>query len=265
MYRWVIMLYFLVWLLTSILHAVEGVQFKYLIFLTHWGFIAWNSYLVISTITVTAAALCPLGGGATKNDRQDSKKSDNEQSVPGCCKTLETSLKLQWALFLIGCEYAVVISILYWAFYSGSSSEQNLYSLDSLNLHAINGIAAVVELWLSGIPVRACHAIYSIAFGSVYVLFTVLYYAADGRDSQGHRFIYPFLDYGSNAAAAVALAVSCAVFLVGGIHFIFFLQYKGRKCITEIIQARYYTKSKSPATLYELQHIGSQAPFGINN
>jgi hypothetical protein len=255
-----IMLYFLFWLIVSAIHAMDGVHFKYFIFLTHWGFIAWNSYLVLSTVTITAAALGYFGSWedySAKCDCQDSKKAPNcrseyskiQESEPGCCSLvpLDVSLKLQWALFLIGGEYAVVVSILYWAFYTDSNSEQNLYSLDSLNLHAINGIIAVVEIWLSGIPVRICHALYSIGFGCVYILFTVLYYAAGGRDSVGHRFIYPFLDYSSNAKGAVSLAVSCAVFLVGGIHILFFLQYKGRKVITDKIQ-----EPKSPTVL---EHI----------
>lgn len=266
------MLYFLFWLTITVIHALDGVKFKYFIFLTHWGFIAWNGYLVLSTITVTAAALSQFRDRGNLNAKHvcwDSKKfgtsSDNGNksrttcskavisSKNGCSKSafvpLEVAFKLQWALFLIGGEYAVVISILYWAFYTGSNSDQNLCSIDSLHLHAINGIFAVVEMWLSGIPVRICHAIYSIAFGCGYVLFTVLYYAADGRDSLGHRFIYPFLDYGSNAEAAVSLAVSCAVFLAGGIHLIFFLQYKGRKCITDKIQVCYSSKFKSSAVL----------------
>ena len=255
------MLYFLFWLAMTVIHALDGVHFKYFIFLTHWGFIAWNGYLVLSTATVTAAALGRWEFDGAKHDSHESRSTSsdsNNSGSTGCTKVvpssqssagcslvpLETSFKLQWAFFLIGGEYAVVISILYWAFYTGSTnSGQNLYSLDSLHLHAINGIFAVVEIWLSGIPVRICHAVYSIAFGCAYILFTVLYYAAGGRDSVGHRFIYPFLDYGSNAGAAVALAVSCAVFLVGGIHLLFFVQYKGRKCITDKIQVHYKSKS----------------------
>lgn len=252
-YRWVIMLYFLLWLAVSIFHAVDGVKLKYLIFLTHWGFIVWNGYLVLAAVTVTVAALSKLGRHNVTHDCQEKFDTSSDGGGPECCKTalvpLEISFKLQWALFLIGGEYAVVISILYWAFYTDPNSDQNLYTLDSLNLHAINGIFAVVELWLSGIPVRVCHAVYSIVFGCVYVLFSILYYAADGEDSKGHRFIYPFLDYGSNAEAAVSLAVSCAVFLVGGIHLIFFLQYKGRKCVTDKIQFHYATKSKLSAAL----------------
>lgn len=257
-YRWLIMLYFLVWLVVTIVHAVDSIKFKYFIFLTHWGFMAWNGYLVMSTIAATAAALSP-NSCRTKINQDCPKKFDTSNigshTPAGCCKAnmdsrcvtlLEICFKLEWALFLIGGEYALVITILYWVMYADPNSGQDLYSLDSLNLHMINGIFALVELWCAGIPVRVCHAVYSIAFGCVYILFTGLYYAAGGLNPEGKRFIYPFLDYGSNAKAAVVWGVSCAVFLVGGTHFLFFLQYKGRKYITDKIYST--TKSKPHAT-----------------
>lgn len=310
-YRWLLMIYFLVWLFITISHAALGsIGFKYFIFLTHWGFMAWNGYLFISAITIAAAALtaaCNSRGGASSsihsemmkhtcpspkkfdlsvssppppnngiNDShraqpqsrstsgllvEHSQKQQHQQqqqhAVLLCCGRsggaglnsrvavlLELALKLQWALFLIGGEYALVITVLYWGFFtdSASSSKHNLFSLDSLHLHMINGILAVVELWLSGIPVRLCHAAYSIAFGCAYVLFTGLYYLAGGCGAEGNKFIYPFLDYDSNAKGALSLAAACAIFLVGGIHVVFFVQYQGRRYITDKIQSRYFAK-----------------------
>ncbi len=312
------MMYFLFWLAVTISHAVESIQFKYLIFLTHWGFLAWNSYLVLSAITITLAFLqhrwyssqphaarldqeesdwnegtelgcCGINTSTSKSDttiahcdygdcfreivndsatvksvngmdnwndlscgkeEKDAVATNSDATTscktkPGCCRkstatapTVRTVYKIQWVLFLIGGEYAVVITVLYWVLFTDHNCghEQNLYSIDSLHLHMINGIFAVVELWISGIPVRLYHALYSIAFGCGYVLFTAVYYAAGGKDPEGNRFIYPFLDYESCPMAAVGLAVSCAVLFVGAVHFIFFLQYIVRKHITGWIQ-----------------------------
>lgn len=235
------MLYFLLWLAITILHAVDFIKFKYLIFLTHWGFIAWNSYLILSTITATSTFYQDKWVSSAKSsEKSDSNGGHADRPTHSCCREklglplspLTLAYKVQWVLFLIGGELAVVITILYWVFYSDSDPEQNLYSLDSLNLHMINGIFAVVDLWLSGVPVRVYHVVYSIGFGWAYVVFTALYYAAGGRDPEGNRFIYPFLDYGSNPRAAVVLAISCAVLFVGSIHFIFFLNYVVRQYIT---------------------------------
>ena len=237
------MLYFLFWLVTTIIHATDCLKFKYLIFLTQWSFIAWNSYLILATLTVTTAYYQENWSQNSKtqdHEKQSVLSSDSEVVHSGRRSSLTLSsspllsllCKLHWALFLIGGEYAVVVTTLYWVFYSSADSKHNLYSMDSLHLHTINGIFAVVDLWMSGIPVRLYHALYVIAFGCVYVLFTVLYYLAGGKNPEGESFIYPFLDYSSKPEAAAAMAVGCAVFCVGAIHFIFFLHYVLRKAIT---------------------------------
>ena len=83
------MLYFLFWLAVTISNAVESIHFKYLIFLTHWGFIAWNSYLVLSTVTVTLALFLDKCRPSphSRIDEQVSKYPDEwEDSIElGCC------------------------------------------------------------------------------------------------------------------------------------------------------------------------------------
>lgn len=245
------MLYFLFWLAITMGHAVNSINLKYLIFLTHWGFITWNSYLVLSTATITAA-FCQDNWSKSDHKKSATPSSSDQLRYNGCrtmLSPLDVAYKIQWSLFLVGGEYAVVITTLYWVFYSGANSEQNLYSLDSLNLHTVNGISAIVDLWLSGMPVRVYHAVYSIAFGCVYVLFTGLYYVTGGRDPEGNHFIYPFLDYGSNPRAAIALAVSCTLLFVGSVHFVFFLHYVVRKFITGKFHLSHYNQDHKSSTV----------------
>lgn len=264
-YRWLVAIYFLLWLVISVAHAADSIKFKYLIFLTHWGFLVWNAYLVLAALTVTIAYFRDNWSSQQQQKHQlakflDPERSSHHHNHHGCnsCRpvalyspsplVLWLACRLQWPFFLVGGEYAVVISVLYWVFYGNSPGHQqhNLCSMDSLNLHAINGIFAVLDLWLSGVPVRVYHALYSISFGCAYVLFTGVYYAADGRDSQGNRFIYPFLDYSSNPRAAAALALSCAVLFVGAVHFIFFLHYVVRKSITSTLHPTHYSTHYTP-------------------
>ena len=237
------MVYFLFWLLITIIHAVDSIRFKYLIFLTHWGFIAWNGYLLVATLNITAAFSRDNWSQSTSQDCGD-VSADGEGSTQIAHRfswsqdqspspLSDFSRKLHWVLFLIGAEYAVVITTLYWAFYSSVGPEHNLFSVDSLNLHMINGILAVVDLWISGIPVRLSHVIYTVSFGCAYVLFTVIYYAVGGENPEGEAYIYPFLDYASHPGAAAGLAVGCAVFFVGSLHCIFFLVGTLRKAVTE--------------------------------
>lgn len=244
-YRWVVMLYFLIWLIITIFQATKFIKFKYLIFLTHWSFIAWNSYLVFSAITTTMAVCQEERKQELEDDHSNHDFTSAEKSTSCSGRevgqtALTTRFKIQWVLFMIGGEYAVTISVLYWSLFYSPNSEQNLYSLDSLHVHLINGIFAIIEVWISGIPVRLYHAVYSIAFGFVYILFTVVYYAAEGRDPNGNRFIYPFLDYGCHPRAAVVVALTCAVLFVGSMHLVFFLQYMVRQSITNLLYQHHH-------------------------
>ena len=243
------MIYFLVWLAVTISNAVDSIKFKYLIFLTQWGFIVWNSYLVLSAITTTIAVFQQQRRSTTYystkiNDCALNTPKKLNTSFDGriaCCGSefnfsiLTIPFKMQWILFLIGGEYAVAITVLYWCFFYDPNSEQDLFTLDSLNLHMINGIFAIVDLWLSGIPVRIYHALYSISFGCVYVVFTIVYYSAHGTDPDGNQYIYPFLDYSNNPQAVAVLGFCSAVIFIGSIHFIFFLQYVVRRTITSLL------------------------------
>ena len=241
-YRWIMMCYFLGWLAVTIWHATFYIKFKYLIFLTHWGFIVWNVYLVVSAVTATIAlwpASTSTNSRVKPNDFQQdsncvkSNSRDTCKKVTGStCLALPWYYKLQWVSFLIGGEYAIAITVLYWSMFYDPNSEHNYYSLDSLNLHLINGIAALIDLWLSGMPVSIYHAIYSISFGFVYILFTAVYYITDGTDPDGNRFIYQVLDYSMHPGAALGLAVLLAVLFIGIIHYFLFIQYVFRYRLT---------------------------------
>jgi len=241
------MFYFLGWFAVTVWHASFFVGFKYLLYLTHWGFIVWNIYLVTSAAT----SIMALWREASPSANISSKLEDYSDSA-SCCggsvpKYITTGIatkdisikevdyskaaslpwyyKLQWMAFLIGSEYAIAISILYWSMFYDPNSEHNYFSLDSLNLHLINGIAAAVDLWLSGVPVSIYHAIYSISFGLVYVLFTAVYFLVKGTDPDGNRFIYQFLDYSVHPGAALGLAVLLTVLFISIIHFLSFMLY----------------------------------------
>ena len=61
-YRWIIALFFLIWLFFAGFHSDNGGP-KFFIFLTNWSFLVFNAHLVWSAISVTlsyflAALVC---------------------------------------------------------------------------------------------------------------------------------------------------------------------------------------------------------------
>ncbi len=249
------MLYFFSWLVVTIWHATFYIKFKYLLFLTHWGFLVWNVYLITAAVTSiislrqepwsmkmsSAQDLMPSRtcfGSVCSSDAVNTGKPKDPPTLPWY-------YKLQWMSFLIGTEYAVAITILYWSMFYEPNSQQNYFSLDSLNLHLLNGIAALVDIWLSGMPVSFYHAIYSIFFGFIYILFTVVYYVADGTDPDGNRFIYQVLDYGTHPVASTGLAVLLTVIVIGIIHYFIFIQHVFRHKLSQKLSCRLNLPSQS--------------------
>ena len=153
--------------------------------------------------------------------------------------------KIQWPLFTVGTEFAVAITLLYWTLFYEPHSKHNFFSIDSLHIHLINGILAIVDLWMSGVPVRVYHALHSVLFAISYVVFTGVYYAAGGTDPAGNSFIYPFLNYESSPGSAIGLGIVCALVLTTSIHFVFYLQFIIRNWITCYIQRRVYDHTKT--------------------
>ena len=169
-----------------------------------------------------------------------SQDSDNIN----CCD------KLTWLLFSIAAEGAVGICALFWA---TEYHQNNADSGISLHLHLVNALVALLDLWVSGVPVHLLHIIYVEISASFYVFFTVIYYAFGGTDLDGERTIYPILNYDSRPGLAVVVAIVSAV--VGGavIHIIFFLICTCRQWLTSHLLLRYQNQ-------YQLIFSTSAAP-----
>ena len=174
---------------------------------------------------------------ATQSCSQD---SDNIN----CCD------KLTWLLFSIAAEGEVGICTLFWA---TEYYKNDAVSGISLQLHLINALVALLDLWVSGVPVYLLHVVYVEISASFYVVFTVVYYAFGGTDLEGERTTYPILNYGSRPGLAVFVAIGLA--LVGGavIHTIFFLLCKCRQWLTSHLLLKYQNR-------YQLIFSTSAAP-----
>ena len=150
----------------------------------------------------------------------------------GCCgvSTDESTWyqKIQWFLFELSTDAAVIVSIIYWSLiYDGSG-----VTAVSVNVHLVNAIIALVDLWFSGTPVRLFHVIYTMLGGAIYIIFSSIYYAASAEA------IYSVLDYGERPGTASAAAVLGVIIAVPVVHCAMYAQYAARFWIT------YYLRKK---------------------
>lgn len=262
-YRWILAIYFLCWFVVIIVNSLDYIKWKYLIYISNWAFMIWLAYLIISGISLSIKFVCQLillcktrtsELGYEYECRMcqidDCECTDCQKSgkTPWSCSVMEKS---QWLLFTVGTEFAVAITLLYWTIFYQPHSKHNFFSLDSLHIHLVNGILALVDLWMTGVPIRVYHALYSILFALSYVAFTGVYYAAGGTDPTGNSFIYPLLNYRTNPGSAVGLGIMCALLLMTVIHFVFFILSLVRNWITSYIQRQFYSKTAKRMPVYK--------------
>lgn len=236
-----------------------------MIYLTNWGFMMWVSYLISAavgaTINFIRALVCndvlyfPRGYSPTHRQRTESDneedEDEDEQSTSNCCRKSPDSTnicdKLTWFLFLVGGEVAFMIPVLFWSFlYNEDSATSPL----SINVHLVNGIVALMDLWVSGVPIFLLQFVYLQAFAWTYVAFTGIYYELANK-----TVIYPPLDYQKDPALAASLSVGMAMVGTVVVHLIFLAQYLCRRYATARLLIKYKQK-------YRLNFNGSHVATG---
>lgn len=218
-YRWLLVLYFLSWQITSIVTFAVP---TYMIYLTHWAFVAYNLSLVVSALSVTIKMI---------SVHIVCKKEENEfshtyivkfQAPLGCCGHSDNYISwyqmFQWFFFIVSYDVTFVVFLLYWSLLHNGGYISGI----NANTHLVNGLIAVLDFWVSGIPVNTLHVVYSVIFGALYCLFTGLYYIGTKEAVYGS-----VLDYGSMLGRALGTVVLSVFVLIPLVHFIvFYLQYK---------------------------------------
>ena len=246
-YRWVIAGFFFGWLIAAGLYPLNGGP-KFFIFLTNWGFLAFNAHLTWSAIVSTVDffkefVYCRQQYIDLGETRSLAYQRDVETPT-GCCgrgyNRISWYHMIQWALFMIGTELAVVFTILYWPL---------LYDPDipisgvNFNTHGTQGIISVIELLITGVPIRFYHFYFTQIFASVYAVFTGIYFAAGGTNIRNKPYIYSILDYGNNPGSATGLVLGVILVFLPIVHFLFYLIYVARYWALYLI---YGKRSSSP-------------------
>ncbi len=248
------MLYFVGWLLYSLVNAAQtpDVQAKFFIYLTNWGFVCFNVYLFMAAISVTVTLYSHLHVGPPLDTLPP-------LTVRGgiTCTLLTTVNGLHWATAIIGLEFPVAITVLFWIFFGNGDPDQTL-SISSIHVHLLNGIIAFLDTWITGVPFRVLHVVYIILFGCVYIVFSALYYAGGGTDPANRPYIYPVLDYGGNPGLAAGVAVGCGLVFPVILHLIFYAMYLARYWLSTLVQTHWRVSRVSSSASGEEQALTMQ-------
>ena len=270
LYRWILVLYFGGWLIYYAIEPGPAKGDKFVIYLTNSGFLFWVTYLISAAVAVTVnfirAWACnhvlyfPRRDSPTRQLMAERDEDEERDTTANCCRKTPDSTnfcdKITWFLFLVGAEAAVLIALLFWTMlYNIPGAATPL----SVHLHLVNAVVAILDLWVSGVPIFLLQFIYIQIFGATYVSFTGMYYAFGNMSA-----IYPVLDYKANPGLAAGLAVGTAVFGTVIVHLIFLAQYLCRRYATSRLLLKYKKKYRlsfsASSAVHIITHENSDSP-----
>ena len=240
LYRWIVFIFFLAYLIqTGIASVSSGPRF--FIFLTNWSLLTLTFHLLWSAtfVTIRYFQVHIFCRKTFEVNRECEKHPYRLYDKPvGCCGVHEDSTlwyqKVQWLLFTIGNGSAIAVTILYWSLIyrprDGGPNHINLV------IHAINGIVGLLDIWVSGIPVRILHFIYLFIFCCTYGVFTGIYFAAGGINHLGMNFIYPVLNYEDAPGTAAAYLLGTALVFIPLLHLFIWGVYLLREGLLYLIK-----------------------------
>lgn len=107
---------------------------------------------------------------------------------------MTTAHKLQWLLFNVAANNAVIVTVGYWSLlYPLMASDAGLVEGESgfinITVHLLNSVLMLMEVFMSALPVRLLHVMYAASYGLVYLMMTLVMWLI----TKG--YIYYFLDF----------------------------------------------------------------------
>ena len=233
-YRIVWFLYILIWLIASLARFAppERDGPRWLIYITNQAYLL----LVIGTgaitiLTIVYAIIYLVN--KTKLQRfypqptsiaNDVFKQDN----------IPWYVKICWVLYIMAGAVAIMVVVGYWGFvYDPNCVSINnanvtincsVADVYSVHLHLINAVMIVLDLYMSRILYQLFHIFYPPIFSIVWVIFSLIYFAAGGTNTvDGEPYIYEVLDYGNNPGLAAGLAIVLIIGPLVGFIILFLL------------------------------------------
>lgn len=165
-YRLVIACFSLGVLLTS---AIRSQNLTWLVFLTHWTYLAETTYFVFSFFSELHSFSYPDSASLRWPAR----------------------LKAMWILYYVSSVGSFAVTFVY---YSLLFTGGKLQLVDT-SLHLVNSLQMAVDTFISAIPVYASHFYIGMIYGIIYTIFNFFYWVSGNREGDDH-VVYPILNWG---------------------------------------------------------------------
>ncbi|XP_078657119.1 protein rolling stone-like [Branchiostoma floridae x Branchiostoma belcheri] len=241
---------------------------KYLLYMTNLAYIVLTAHATLSAILClvdyfgsrrrrsergtenaddrpTVADAVPMANTTTSNRSYGTNAQQPTSSDVG----LQWYYKCYWILYNIAFAVGLYVTVAFWILLRGA---RDAYSASSILTHGTNCVVIVIDILISGLPCRLLHFIYPSCFALVYILFTVIYWAAGGTDIINRSWIYPVLDYGGNPGLAVGVAVGSVLLAAPLCHGIVFgLAFTRDSMLMRLVNKRHLPNGEGIASEHQ--------------
>ncbi|CAG5134973.1 unnamed protein product [Candidula unifasciata] len=205
------------WIVYSINLTVDAAPYpgagaKWLIYLTNLSYLLLTVQSILHAVTVVSY-MCPQ------------KNKGSLESIQG---SIPWYLKPLWLLTSVVFNTAIIVTVLYWSLvFTGE-----LDNIVTVMVHGVNTLYVLTDIFVIATPVRLLHFIYTIIFGGIYIIFTVIYHLAKGTGLSSEPYIYTALDW-SKPGPAVGVSLGSLLVALPFIHLLQFGLYTLRIYILE--------------------------------
>ncbi|XP_071529756.1 protein rolling stone-like isoform X2 [Panulirus ornatus] len=159
-------------------------------------------------------------------------------------KRTTLSLKVLWALQNIVFLPALLITAAYWTVIYDPANPVTALNAE---VHIINSVYVIIDLWVVASPLRILHFYIPLCFLFVYLVFTLVYWAAGGTTPEGETAIYSIVDW-DNLTVTLPF-VFCSAALSPLMQGVMWALYRARVALRE--------RCRSPPIVASLPHQGT--------
>jgi len=171
--------------------AKDGDWHFWWIYLTHWTLLLQCTYLGFAVFTTWRVYSQTL-----RMEPQEANDSSEPETSPWW-------VTATWLLHDVAFPGAFVVTLTYWLLVFEPPLESALSPLT----HGLTFVVMLADMVLSNMPLHLMHAVYFVAYGLVYIFFTIMFAVGDGTTQNDSDFVYEVLDWKSEPGTA---AVYCA-------------------------------------------------------
>ena len=222
-YRIFIFVYLAAWLVAHGIDRSDTEGVRWFIYITNWTVL----FLVFALLLAALVTLIYFISDSKDGPEDDTSDLYSQNNI-------HWAVKIFWLIYITATTMMIVVFFGFWIFVyepcsdgdsgsaessigsaqnssdvNGAEEETTMCGADAISIHAHGVTAALVmvDIILCLIPFNALHFFYPCIFSSTYIIFSAIYFAADGTNEIGQPFIYSVLNYGDSPGMATIIAI----------------------------------------------------------